>query len=115
MLKACVLDFGGNWANYLPLEKFAYNNSYQSSIGMAPHEALYGRPCRSPLCWIELGESRLLGPEIVQETTEKIQLIKEKLKIAQDRFRNKVILAVKVWWQHHGTEEATWELEEEMR
>ncbi|KAJ9672728.1 hypothetical protein PVL29_026082 [Vitis rotundifolia] len=231
MLRACVLEFSGNWADYLPLAEFAYNNSYQSSIGMAPYEALYGRPCRSPLCWIEMGESRLLGPEIVQETTEKIQLIKEKLKIAQDRqksyadkrrrplefeegdwvfvkvsprrgifrfgkkgklaprfvgpfqidkrvgpvayklilpqqlslvhdvfhvsmlrkctpdptwvvdlqdvqisedtsyveeplrilevgehrFRNKVIPAVKVWWQHHGIEEATWEPEEEMR
>ena len=52
---------------------------------MAPYEALYGRPCTSPLYWIELGESRLLGPKIVQETTEKIQLIKEKLKIAHDR------------------------------
>ena len=72
MLRACVLDFGGNWADYLPLAEFAYNNSYQSSIGMAPYEALYGRPCKSPLCWIEMGESHLLGPEIVQETTEKI-------------------------------------------
>ena len=55
---------------------------------MAPYKALYRRPCRSPLCWIELGESHLLGPEIVQDTTEKIQLIKEKLKIAQDRQKN---------------------------
>ncbi|RVW85268.1 Transposon Ty3-I Gag-Pol polyprotein [Vitis vinifera] len=85
MLKACVLDFGGNWANYLPFVEFAYNNCYQSSIGMTPYEALYGRPCRSPLCWTKLGESRLLGPEIVQETTKKIQLFKEKLKIARDR------------------------------
>ena len=52
---------------------------------MTPYEELYGRPCKSPLCWIELGESRLLRPEIVQDITEKIQLIKEKLKIAQDR------------------------------
>ena len=85
MLRACVLDFGGNWADYLPLAKFAYNNSYQSSIRMTPYEVLYGRPCRSPLWLTELGESRLLGPEIVQEITENIQLIKEKLKIAQDR------------------------------
>ena len=55
---------------------------------MAPYKALYRRPCRSPLCWTELGESHLLGPEIVQDTTEKIQLIKEKLKIAQDRQKN---------------------------
>ncbi|RVW45638.1 RNA-directed DNA polymerase-like [Vitis vinifera] len=71
--------------DYLPLAEFAYNNSYQSSVGMTPYEALYGRPCRSPLCWIEMGESRLLEPEIVQETTKKIQLSKEKLKTAQDR------------------------------
>ena len=49
MLRACVLDFGGSWSDYLPLAEFAYNNSFQSSIGMAPYEALYGRPCRAPL------------------------------------------------------------------
>lgn len=49
MLRACVLDFGGKWSEYLPLAEFAYNNSYQSSIQMAPYEALYGRPCRSPI------------------------------------------------------------------
>ncbi|RVW68608.1 Retrovirus-related Pol polyprotein from transposon 17.6 [Vitis vinifera] len=180
--------------NYLPLAEFAYNNSFQSSIGMTPYEALYGRTYRLPLCWIELGESRLVGPEIVQETIEKIQLIKEKLKTTQDRqksyadqkrrllefeegdwvfvkvspqigifrfgkkgklaprkctpdptwvvdlqdvqisedtsyveeplqilevrehrFRNKMIPAIKVWWQHHGIEEATWEPEKEIR
>ena len=85
MLGACVLDFGGNWADYLPLAEFAYNNNYQSSISMTSYEALYGRPCRSPLYWIKMGESRLLGLEIVPETTDKIQLIKEKLKTAQDR------------------------------
>ena len=85
MLRACVLDFGGNWADYLPLAKFAYNNSYQSSIRMTPYEALYGRPYRSPLWLTELGESHFLGHEIVQETTENIQLIKEKLKTVQDR------------------------------
>ena len=85
MLRACVLDFGGNWADYLPLAKFAYNNSYQSSIRMTPYEALYGRPYRSPLWLTELGKSHFLGHEIVQETTENIQLIKEKLKTVQDR------------------------------
>ena len=79
------MDFGDNWANYLPLAKFAYNNNYQSSIDMVTYEALYGRPCRSSLCWIEVGERCLLGPKIVQETTEKIHLIKEKLKTIQDR------------------------------
>ena len=72
------------------MAEFAYNNSYQFSIGMAPYETLYGRPCRSPLCWIEVGERHLLGLEIVQETIEKIQLIKEKLKIAQDRQKSYV-------------------------
>ena len=85
MLRACVLDFGGNWAYYLPLVEFSYNNSYQSSIDRMPYEALHWRPCRSPLCWTKLGESHLLGPEIVEETKEKIQLIKENLKTTQDR------------------------------
>ena len=55
MLRACVLDFGGSWADYLTLAEFAYNNSYHASLGMAPYEALYGRPCRSPICWAEVG------------------------------------------------------------
>ena len=75
MLRACVLDFGGSWSDYLPLAEFSYNNSFQSSIGMAPYEALYGRPCRAPLCWVEAGESATLGPEIVREIIEKIKLI----------------------------------------
>ena len=85
MLRACVMDFQGSWSEHLPLAEFAYNNSYQPSIGMAPYEALYGRPCRSPNCWIEAGESRLYGPDIVQETTEKIKLIRERLRTAQSR------------------------------
>ncbi|WJZ92673.1 hypothetical protein VitviT2T_011657 [Vitis vinifera] len=72
MLRACVMDFKGNWVEHLPLIEFAYNNSFQSSIGMAPYEALYGRPCRSPMCWMESGEASLIGPELVQETTDKI-------------------------------------------
>ena len=68
MLRACVMDFKGSWAQYLPLAEFAYNNSFQVSIGMAPYEALYGQKCRSPLYWDEVGERRLLGPEIVLET-----------------------------------------------
>ena len=53
MLRACALDFGGSWDKHLPLAEFSYNNSYQSSIKMAPFEALYGRKCRSPICWFE--------------------------------------------------------------
>jgi hypothetical protein len=85
MLRACVLDFSGNWARYLPLIEFAYNNSYQASIGMAPYEALYRRKCRSPLYWDELSERRILGPNIVQDTIDKVALIRQRLSTAQDR------------------------------
>lgn len=60
MLCACVLDLGGGWENYVPLAEFAYNNSYQATIKMAPYEALYGRRCRAPLYWDEVGERRVL-------------------------------------------------------
>ena len=64
-LRACALDLKGNWDDYLPLVKFAYNNSFQASIGMAPFKGLYGRRCRSPVCWDDVGERKLLGPELV--------------------------------------------------
>ncbi|GJV79437.1 reverse transcriptase domain-containing protein [Tanacetum coccineum] len=80
MLLACVIDFGGSWDTHLPLIEFSYNNNYHTSIKCAPFEALYGRKCRSPVIWTEVGESQLIGPEIVQETTEKIVQIKERLK-----------------------------------
>ncbi|GJY57697.1 putative reverse transcriptase domain-containing protein [Tanacetum coccineum] len=85
MLRACVMDFGGSWDTHLPLVEFSYNNSYHKSIKCAPFEALYGRKCRSPVIWAEVGESQLIGPEIVQETTEKIVQIKERLKTARSR------------------------------
>ena len=85
MLRACVLDFKGNWSNHFPLVEFAYNNNYQASIGMAPYEELYGRPCRSPTCWLEEDESSLFGPDIVWKTIEKIQLIRERLRTMQSR------------------------------
>nr|KYP56354.1 Transposon Ty3-I Gag-Pol polyprotein [Cajanus cajan] len=65
LLRACILEHGGSWDSFLPLIEFTYNNSYHSSIGMAPYEALYGRRCRTPLCWVEPGENAILGPEIV--------------------------------------------------
>ncbi|GKF00466.1 putative reverse transcriptase domain-containing protein, partial [Tanacetum coccineum] len=77
--------FGGNWDVHLPLAEFSYNNSYHSSIRCALFEALYGRKCRTPILWAEIGESSLIGPELVQETTDKAVLIKEKLKAARDR------------------------------
>ncbi|XP_012482913.1 uncharacterized protein LOC105797499 [Gossypium raimondii] len=73
------------WEDYLPLAEFAYNNSYQSSIQMAPYEALYGCRCRTPSCWIELGERRVLGPELVSDTEDKVKLILDRLKAASDR------------------------------
>ena len=85
MLRACMLQFKGSWDRHLPLMEFAYNNSYQSSIEMAPYEALYGRKRRTPLCWDEVGERKLLGPEIVQVMTDNVKVIIDRLKIAQDR------------------------------
>jgi hypothetical protein len=85
MLRLCVLDFKGNWINFLPLVEFAYNNSFQATIGMAPYEGLYGRKCRSPLYWDEVGEKQLLGPEIVQDTKDKIALIRKRMLTAQSR------------------------------
>ncbi|KAA3477082.1 DNA/RNA polymerases superfamily protein [Gossypium australe] len=85
MLRGCVIDFRGSWEEYLPLAEFAYNNSYQSSIQMAPYEALYGQKFRTPTCWTELGELRLLGPELVSDTEDKVKLIQTRLKEASNR------------------------------
>ncbi|KAL0556760.1 hypothetical protein IC582_005276 [Cucumis melo] len=70
MLRACALKFPGSWDSYLYLMEFAYNNSFQATIGMAPFEALYDKCCRFPVCWDEVGEQRLMGPELVQSTNE---------------------------------------------
>ncbi|GAU38281.1 hypothetical protein TSUD_119620 [Trifolium subterraneum] len=85
LLRACVLEQGGSWDSCLPLVEFTYNNSYHSSIGMAPFEALYGRRCRTPLCWYESSEKVVLGPEMIRQTTEKVKMIQEKMKVSQDR------------------------------
>ena len=85
MLRACVLDLKGSWDEHLPLVEFAYNNSYQASIQMAPYEALYGRPYRSPICWIEVGESSINGPNLIRGTSEKVDLIRKHLFTAQSR------------------------------
>ncbi|CAN6725421.1 unnamed protein product [Malus baccata var. baccata] len=77
--------FGNAWHKRLGLMEFAYNNSFHSSIGMSPFEALFGKSCRTPLCWLEVGERILVGPEIVDETTQNVQVIKSNLKAAQDR------------------------------
>ncbi|KAL0549941.1 hypothetical protein IC582_014436 [Cucumis melo] len=85
MLRACALEFPGSWDSHLHLMEFAYNNSYQATIGMAPFEALYDKCCRSPVCWGEVGEQRLMGPELVQSTNEAIQKIRSRMHTAQSR------------------------------
>ena len=82
MLRACVLDFGGSWEDHLHLVEFVYNNSYQASIGMAPFEALYGRPCRSPVCWTNVGEAAFAKSDWVRDTIEKAILIRKRLLMA---------------------------------
>nr|GEV25925.1 putative reverse transcriptase domain-containing protein [Tanacetum cinerariifolium] len=90
MLRACVITFGGSLDVHLLLAEFSYNNSYHSSIRCALFEALYRRKCRSPVLWAEIRESQMIGPELVQETTNKVILIKEKLKAARDHQKSYV-------------------------
>ena len=83
MLRACVMDLKGRWEEHLPLVEFSYNNNYQTSIQMAPYEALYRRPCRSPICWSEVGESSITGPDLIRDTSEKVGLIQKRFLTAQ--------------------------------
>ena len=79
MLRACAIDCGKNWDKHLSLAEFAYNNSYQSSLKMAPFEALYGRRCRTPLNWSQPGERENFGPDLVTEAKRKVKLIRKNL------------------------------------
>ena len=88
MLRAWVIAFESSWETHLPLIEFAYNNSYHTSIGMASFEALYGRPCRSPLYWVEVEDKQLIGPEMIRETSEKIKVVREKMKATQTRHKS---------------------------
>nr|GEU83462.1 putative reverse transcriptase domain-containing protein [Tanacetum cinerariifolium] len=112
MLRACAIDFGKGWVNHLPLDEFSYNNSYHATIKAVPFEALYCRKCRSPVCWTEVGEAQILGPKLIQEPTEKIVQIKERMQAARDQqksyadlkrklmefqVRDKIILKVLPW------------------
>nr|GEW39682.1 putative reverse transcriptase domain-containing protein [Tanacetum cinerariifolium] len=112
MLCACAIDFRKGWVNHLPLVVFSYNNNYHASIKAAPIEALYGQKCRSPICRTEVGEAQILGPELIQEMTEKIVQIKERIQAARDQqksyadlkrkpmefqFGDKVMLKVSPW------------------
>jgi len=85
LLRSCVLDHLGNWNDVLPLVEFTYNNNYHASIGMTPYEALYGRRCRTPLCWYQDGEALVLGPEFLQHTTGKVKLIQDQMRATQSR------------------------------
>nr|GEY52426.1 putative reverse transcriptase domain-containing protein [Tanacetum cinerariifolium] len=85
MLRACAIDFGNSWDRHLPLVEFSYNNSYHASIKAAPFKALYGRKCRSPVCWSEVEDSKLTGPELIRKTSKKIVQIKNRLLTARSR------------------------------
>ncbi|GJR81591.1 putative reverse transcriptase domain-containing protein [Tanacetum coccineum] len=88
MLRACVIDFGKGLEKHLPIVEFSNNNIYHASIKAAPFEALYGRKCRSPVCWAKGGDVQLTGPEIIHETTKKIVQIRQCLQAARDRQRS---------------------------
>ena len=79
------MEFPGSWDRYIPLMEFAYNNSYQASIGIAPYKTLYGRGCRTLVCWTELNEHKVISPDIVKDTEEKVQVIQKRLKAVNDR------------------------------
>ena len=83
MLRACVIQYDKNWDKCLALAEFSYNNSYQSSLKMAPFEALYGRRCRTPLSWSQTGERKIFGPDLVTEAENKVKTIQANLKAAQ--------------------------------
>ena len=87
MLRSCALVYGAAWDTCLPFAKFSYNNSYQASIGMSSFAALYGRECRTPLNWTEVGEKQLFGPQIVQDAEAHVKIIREKLQAAQTRYK----------------------------
>ncbi|XP_021775712.1 uncharacterized protein LOC110739565 [Chenopodium quinoa] len=85
MLRGCVIDFQGGWEDRLDLIEFSYNNSYHASIGMAPFEALYGRKYRSPICWNDISEKMILGPQMIEDIVKQVKEIQAKIQAAQDR------------------------------
>jgi hypothetical protein len=85
MLRACVISFLEKWDESLSLAEFSYNNSYQESIRMAPFEALYGKKCRTPLNWVEVGDRGYFGPDFIKEAREQVDVIQSHMKAAQNR------------------------------
>ena len=89
-MRACALDYGSSWDDNLSYAEFSYNNSFQTSLKMAPFEALYGRRCRTPLLWDEVGDRQLFGPDLFNESEQKVRLIRDRLKVAQSRQKSYV-------------------------
>jgi hypothetical protein len=85
MLRACAIQYGSSWDKCLPYAKFSYKNSYQASLKKSPFEALYGRKCRTPLYWDQIGERQVFGPDIVEEAEQLVQQVRENLRVAQTR------------------------------
>jgi len=85
LLQTCILDHLGAWDEVLPLIEFTYNNSFHASIGMTPYEALYGRRCMTPLYWYQDGEAMLVGPELLEQTTEKVRMVRVRMQAFQSR------------------------------
>jgi hypothetical protein len=102
MLRACALDFGGSWEEHLPLAEFSYSNSYQSSIQMAPFEALYGRKCRSPISWYETRASKEFNLDYVKEKQHIIDIIRDRLKIYQSHEKSYADLKRRTWQPQVG-------------
>jgi hypothetical protein len=85
MLRACAIQYGTSWDKCLPFAEFSYNNSYQASLKKSPFEALYGRKCRTPLYWDQIGERQVFDPDIVKEAEQLVQQVRENLRVAQTR------------------------------
>ncbi|GJX66958.1 putative reverse transcriptase domain-containing protein [Tanacetum coccineum] len=139
IFRASVIEFENGWERHLPLIEFSYNNSYHASIKVAPFEALYGRKCRSPVCWAEVEDAQLTGPELIHETTEKIKCLSEeplaipldeihiddKLYFVEEpveimdhevkRLKQSRILIIKVRWNSKRGLVFTWEREDQFR
>nr|GEW18152.1 putative reverse transcriptase domain-containing protein [Tanacetum cinerariifolium] len=119
MLHACVIDFDNGWDKHLPLAEFSYNNSYHASIKAAPFEALYGRKCRSPVCWSEkcLADEELVIPLDEVKIDDKLHFIEESVEIMDrevKQLKQSRIPIVKVRWNLKRGPEYTWEREDQM-
>jgi hypothetical protein len=129
MLRTCVLTYGKDWEQSLPYVEFSYNNGYQASLGMSPFEALYGRKCRTPLMWSEVGERALVGPALIKEAEKRVPV--ETIDLQPDlryqevpvkildtvvrRTRTSDVQVCRVQWSRHGVKEATWEREDALK